>query len=273
MANLSNAEKRKFERMLRMGDGYVLDFSNRTFNEFVFDSTSRNIYDPRYMYGSGSKANLLRGFWREEPNRVVVTLLNDLLDYANEQNLIRDEDAALEEACGRTILRLRQESPVPELDALVAITEERDFEVVVKAVRDAIEKSEPEAGLDRLHTYVVKYVRTRCEQHGAGVSRDKPLHSIFGEYVKKLRQSAHIESEMAERILRSTISILESFNDVRNNQSLAHDNPVLQYEEALLIFNHVTSSIRFLESIETKYCRAQNATDDRGVQLEEDIPF
>jgi hypothetical protein len=28
---------------------------------------------------------------------------------------------------------------------------------------------------------------------------------------------------------------------VRNNQSLAHDNPILNYEESLLILNHVTS--------------------------------
>jgi hypothetical protein len=31
---------------------------------------------------------------------------------------------------------------------------------------------------------------------------------------------------MAMRILKSSISILEAFNDVRNNQSLAHDSPI-----------------------------------------------
>ena len=51
-----------------MGDGYVLNFSNQTFQEFVADSVRRNIYDDRYMYASGSKANLLRGFWSEEGN-------------------------------------------------------------------------------------------------------------------------------------------------------------------------------------------------------------
>ena len=32
---------------------------------------------------------------------------------------------------------------------------------------------------------------------------------------------------MTMRILKSSISVLEAFNDVRNSQSLAHDNPVL----------------------------------------------
>jgi len=43
-----------------MGAGYVLDFSNRTFAEFVADSTGRNIYDPKYDNAGGSKANRLR---------------------------------------------------------------------------------------------------------------------------------------------------------------------------------------------------------------------
>jgi hypothetical protein len=44
---------------------------------------------------------------------------------------------------------------------------------------------------------------------------------------------------------------MEAFNRVRNDQSLAHDNKVLSYNESLLIFGHVTSSIRFIEAIES----------------------
>jgi len=51
---------------------------------------------------------------------------------------------------------------------------------------------------------------------------------------------------MSERILKSSIAVLEYFNDVRNNMSLAHANPVLNRAESLLIFNHVTSLITFI---------------------------
>ena len=73
---------------------------------------------------------------------------------------------------------------------------------------------------------------------------------------------------MTERILKSSISVLEAFNDVRNNKSLAHDNPILNYEESLLIFNHVAASIRFIKSLEAKIkakaaaTRAVSAWDD-----------
>jgi hypothetical protein len=66
---------------------------------------------------------------------------------------------------------------------------------------------------------------------------------------------------MAERILRSSISTMQAFNDVRNNRSLAHDNPMLHYEEALLIFNHVASSIRYLRSLENRV-RTRPDNDD-----------
>jgi hypothetical protein len=52
MSDLSNLEKRKFEKLLGMSSGYVLDFSNRTFAEFITDSTGLDIYEARYDYGS-----------------------------------------------------------------------------------------------------------------------------------------------------------------------------------------------------------------------------
>jgi hypothetical protein len=88
------------------------------------------------------------------------------------------------------------------------------------------------------------FVRSLCEKHGIVVDKDKPLHSAFGEYVKKLKELNLIESPMTERILKSSISVLDYFNAVRNNRSLAHDNPVLNRNESLLILNHVTSIIR-----------------------------
>lgn len=271
MADLTNIEKRQFERLLQMGGGYVLDFSNRTFAEFVLDSVGRDIYDARYAYGSGSKANMLRGFWKEETNRTVGKLLSDLVEFSVAEGQVQADNRDLE-SCRRTTARLMQDSPVPELDALTALSDDRDFEVVAKAVRDAIDRNEPEAGLDRLHTFVIKYVRSLCAARGIDTPRDKPLHSLFGEYLKRLREAGLVESEMTSRILKSSISVLEAFNDVRNNRSLAHDNPILGYEEALLIFNHIAASIRFLRSIGR---RMQMMTQPTAAQAAagDDIPF
>ena len=84
--------------------------------------------------------------------------------------------------------RLLADQPVAEMDSLTANSDDRDFEVVAEHVREAIEKNQPEGALDRLHTFVIKFIRIACEPHGIEVNRDKALHSIFGEYVKALRE-------------------------------------------------------------------------------------
>ena len=72
-------------------------------------------------------------------------------------------------------------------------------------------KTHHETGLDRLHTFVTKCVRSLCVKHGIVVARDNPVHTLFGQYVKNLREDGHIESEMTLRILKSSISTLEAF--------------------------------------------------------------
>lgn len=268
MSDLNRIEKRKFESLLKMGGGYVLDFSSRTFEDLVVDTTGRSIYDDKYNFGSGSKANRLRGFWNEEGNHLVAKLLGALIDHAES---LGDADSKLVEEGRRIIARLQQEAPVAELDALAKVAEEHDFEVVAKAVRDSIDKNDPVAGLDRLHTFVTMYLRKLCEGRGIATDREKPLHSIFGEYVKNLKAAGEIESEMTERILKSNISVFDAFNHVRNNQSLAHDNVLLGYDEALLIFNHVASLVRFLRELERRRKRKERTPEPQTT--DDDVPF
>mgnify|MGYP001619194306 FL=1 len=63
MANLTTNEKQILEKLFQMGGGYVLNFSDRTMGEFFRDDVGIDIYNKKYNYASGSKANRLRGFW------------------------------------------------------------------------------------------------------------------------------------------------------------------------------------------------------------------
>ena len=81
MANLKHIEKMKFEKLFDMAGGYVLDFSNNRFQQFVEDTLSINIYNEKYeIYGS-SKANRLRALWQIESDQKVGVLLKELLEY------------------------------------------------------------------------------------------------------------------------------------------------------------------------------------------------
>jgi hypothetical protein len=268
MSGLNAIEKRKLEHALGMGSGYVLNFSNRTFAEFFLDSFGIYIYDAKYNSGSGSKANRMRAFWERESNYLVGRVLDLLFTEWNEFKGYGAPDEPPQE-CLRIVRRLKESAPVPDIEAVTPNVEDQSFEVLARSVRESIERNEPETGLDRLHTFVVKYFRVLCNKRGIDTSKDKPLHSLVGEYIKALKADGLIESEMTERILRSSISIMEAFNRVRNEQSFAHDNKILNYNESLLIYGHVTSSIRFIEAIEKPSAETPASPADQS----DDISF
>ena len=61
MADLKFNEKQLFEKLFDR-DGYVLDFSDRTFKEF-FSDFNINIEDKKYYKNGTSKMKRLRAFW------------------------------------------------------------------------------------------------------------------------------------------------------------------------------------------------------------------
>lgn len=253
MSDLTSRERRKLEQLFGMSSGYVLDFSNRTFSEFFEEFVGKDIYHAKYDTHGTSKANHLRSFWDQEPNAVVAKCIYELIEHARHEALPAIQDQALVAECLAIHARLAQDKPVADIEAIRAGTDDdRDFELVARAAAECIEKNQPELGLDRLHTFVVKFVRKLCEERGLAVDRSVPLNGLFGAYVKKLREDGRLGSQMAEQILKSSIGNLEQFNHVRNKHSLAHDNPVLTYDEALLIFNHVASTVRFVKALEDR---------------------
>ena len=79
MSSLTHIEKRYFEKLFGMGSGYVLDFSDATFGEF-FRRHNVDIHGRSYQTFGTSKAKKLRAFWGSEPDRLVGTVLSELLD-------------------------------------------------------------------------------------------------------------------------------------------------------------------------------------------------
>src|SRR5688500_15665286 len=110
MSSLNSLDKRKIEKLFGMGSGYVLDFSDRTFHEFVLDTVGKNIFEPVYRINSGSKANRLRGFWNHEPDHIVGVLIDALIDYGAE----RFEDRKLVADCRSIAAGLKEAAPVED---------------------------------------------------------------------------------------------------------------------------------------------------------------
>lgn len=257
MSDLTRREKLKLERFFVMEGGYLLDFSNSTLSNFVFETVNLDFYSDKYQDYGDSKANRMRALWSKENNFIVGTLILEILEYWREKRIlnyteISQPEQSLFDECQKIGIKLKQDTIVEEIDVIKEIENDKDFNFLAKSIKESIEKNEPEVALDRLHTYVMKHLRQLCENHKIKFNKEESLNAIYGKYIKILISTDKIESKMSENILKYSINILESFNDIRNNKSLAHDNSVLNYNESILIFNNVTNSLKFIESVELK---------------------
>lgn len=277
MADLTFMEKGIIENFLGMNTGYVMDFSDRTFQEFVGEATDLDINSEKYHYASNSKANRLRAFIKVEPNYIFGKLLSSFCDYwlakvqLGQSNWLSDE--SLYKECLRISDRLKQEGVVENIGAIQPNSDDKDFALLAKSIKESIEKNEPAPALDRLHTFVIKYVRQLCENHRLSHEKSEPINSLFGKYAKHLVTNKLIDSIMSEKILKFSINIIDAFNDVRNNKSFAHDNPILNYHESILIFNNISNTIKFIETIENGFRINEQAEQAEKKADWTDLPF
>lgn len=264
-----------------MGNGYVLDFQNTTFADFFRLDFGIDIYDVKFSNHGESKAKRLRSFFENASDQLVGRVLEELLEHGQ----VSDCLGAGELEKGILLAQRLKASTAPDFAALVEASDSVNDSILLCQIEDSLHQDEPQGVLDRLHTLTVRFVRRLCTGRGIQIMNTsgdaKPLHSIFGEYVKQLRATGQIESEMGERIFRSSISVLEAFNDVRNKQSLAHDNPVLGRPEATLIVGNISGLIKYVQAVETQIAVQKNAEakgavapmDDFAFPPEEELPF
>lgn len=90
MANLNFIDKLLIEDVFGMKSGYVLDFSNRTFDEFMQEVMGESIYS-KYEYMS--KANLLRQFISDYSDSFVGKMLLIAITYMQSNGMISDDNA------------------------------------------------------------------------------------------------------------------------------------------------------------------------------------
>ena len=79
MSSLTTVDKRYLEKILNMGRGYVLDFTDATFEEF-FKRYNVDIHGVQYQTYGRSKARKLRAFWEQESDTLVGRVLSEMLD-------------------------------------------------------------------------------------------------------------------------------------------------------------------------------------------------
>ncbi len=103
--------------------------------------------------------------------------------------------------------------------------------------------------MDHLHTYCMKKFAHLLEVRGLECDKGEALHARMGRYRNALNQERTL-TPFTDYALKGAIQLFEKFNLVRNDNSLAHDNPILEPAEARYVFDTVSAALIFIRAVE-----------------------
>jgi len=237
------------------GFGYVLDFSDRTIAEFFEDEFQLNIDEEKYSANGTSKRNRLTTFIQLEEPYLVAKVLRALWD--RREGLVRRvggtineiEEAETKKQFLDIIANVEGSSEIPSTAALDRHTSDRTIDELIMDIERDLQANKPEAAMDHLHTYCMSKFRHLLQTRGISCNQEEALHARFGKYRRALVDERTL-NPFTDRALKSSISLFESFNDIRNNSSFAHDNTILEPAEARYVFDTVSAMLIFVRAVE-----------------------
>lgn len=127
---------------------------------------------------------------------------------------------------------------------------------IQKAVDDAtvfIRGGKYDSAVDRIHTAFHGYLRQLLTDHQIVYGREdslsalyNKLHDYYGNNIQPPDVAARIKT-----IMRSGAGIINSVNELRNNNTIAHPNgPLIQEREAQLVIRLVNVIVDYIEDVE-----------------------
>ena len=275
MANLSYREKTVLEELFGMSSGYVMDFSNNSFSQFVGDVINLDVYNSPGYEAYTSKANKLRQIWNNEPDQLVGMLIEALLFHFEDMQLKHSRLTDYEQKKIDEMRIVANRLKGNTLQVNLPTNQEETLQTLLEDINSALARNKPELVLDRLHTFSTKMLRKICDDNNIKTADDKgnnyPLQRLAGMLRKKYEQDSLFQSSFALTAIQTSISLFDKYNAVRNNQSYAHDNNVLGTIEAEFAVKIMADLLCFIDKAESFRKTHVKATDN--TYKEWDIPF
>lgn len=192
MASFSSSEMDTIEKYLGMKQGYVLEFSNRTFADFM-KNYAVDIYEERFNFASGSKANRLRSFINQSPEVLVANVLFAL----SKEKQKETSGAAWSEDDHH--LSMEYMSIVDKLRKRSIEASESSSSFVPYSIRNGLNSNSNGFGIIEfrnlfLYTYnsifskglLEEYLAIECEEHNVGIKIDVEHHLMVSLRKDKL---------------------------------------------------------------------------------------
>jgi len=250
---LTYVEKEKMANFFGIKGGYVFSFLKNGYNktntrDIILEATGIDIYSNADY--DMSQERCIRKIWDECDDYTVGKLLKVMLDYYDavadwswDQKEIHDYGQLRE--LEKRLMKNPVTIPSPATDTLNMVKED---------IERNCANNTPELALDRLHTFSTEFFRTICGKHGLGTTDNRgnelPLQSLVGRLKNWYAQNDYFDSEFSVVAIQNTINIFDKYNAIRNDQSAAHPNEILNKAEATYAVRIVAETLTFIDKIE-----------------------
>ena len=188
MSALSMADRQNLEKLFEMSSGYVLNFSDRAFGEFVFESVGADIHSGQYSAGGISKAKKLRMFWKIEPDHVVGKLLLALIEYQTTLRVSPTEEAsALADKCRAVAIKLL--AGAPRLEPLKQHAKALNANHLAEQIRrlEISIETDPSLAIGTAKELIETCCKTILTERGKQLPRAPDISTLTKEVLKELK--------------------------------------------------------------------------------------
>lgn len=222
-------EKRVLEDFLGMGGGYVLNFSDRTFSEFVHEAVDIELHSDKYSIHGSSKAKKLRAVWEVESDYLVGRLLNALIDYAQDASRETTEEAKKLVERSRAIAS-RLLAGGPSLDDLKQKARSLDANHLAEQIRrmeDSVE-TDPSLAIGTAKELIETCCKTILSERGQKISCTPDIPTLTKATLKELNlvpegvPNAARGADVIKRLLSNLSTIGHCLAELRGLYGTGH---------------------------------------------------
>lgn len=286
MADLTAYEKEILENLLGLKNNSVLDMDKDEFLYFINKYIDIDL-DNFEEYQDLNSANLFRKMLEIESDYTVSVMLKHLLEwYLKHKYYEVEEDSSIEFDDTYFANKIQHYSECKRIENSLMFKDyyripkqkNKELDILIDDIRESLGRDIPQLIIDRLHTFTMSFLRNICIEHNIEIIDDNEnkysMTNLMGKIARYYEGNNVFESEFSIIAIKSSISIFEKFNQLRNGKSYAHANQTLNTLETNFAVKSIINVISFMDSMERmlKYLARIEDKKNRNI-LEIDLPF
>jgi len=232
MSTITISEKAKLEKLFGMRSGYVSNFSDATFGDFLAESVDIDIHDVKYQHGGGSKARKFRQFWELESDYLVGSAILALVQREEEilaESAANDpEKKALIEPCKSIAGRLMSANvTLDDLKRAAATFDARHLLDQIRRMELSVNQ-DPALAIGTAKELIETCCKTILSERGKPMKGTPDIPALTKETLKELNlvpegvSDSVRGSETVKRILQNLGAIGHGLAELRGLYGTGH---------------------------------------------------